>query len=66
MNIMTISIAICDEGSLYASLTYYRRFVGLHLTISPSIWSELPYGEIHILASAANRFHNLVRIENEM
>lgn len=63
MNIMTISLAICDEGNLYESLRYYRRFVAVHLTISPSIWSELPYEDIRILASAANKFQDLVRID---
>lgn len=66
MNTMTISLAICDEGSLYETLRYYRRFVGVHLTISPSIWSELPYEEIRILANAANKFHSLVKIENDI
>lgn len=60
---MKIIIIISDEGSLYASLNYYRRFVGLHLTFSPSIWSQLPYEEIRVLANAANKFHTLVRIE---
>lgn len=62
MNIMTINLSICDEGSLYAHLLYYRRFVGVHLTISPSIWTQLPYEEIRVLANAANKFHHLIII----
>ena len=62
MNIMTVSLTISDEGSLYASLKYYRKFIGVHLTISPSIWTQLPYEEIRILANAADKFYMLVEV----
>lgn len=60
MNFMNVNLTISDEGSLCANLKYYRRFVGVHLTISPSIWSVLPYEEICTLARAANKFHYLI------
>lgn len=60
MNFMDVNMRISDEGSLCSNLKYYRRFVGVHLTISPSIWSVLPYEEICILARAANKFHHLL------
>lgn len=55
-------IPISDEGSLHANLKYYRHFVGLHLTFRRSSWSQLPYEEICILASAANKFQELIDV----
>jgi hypothetical protein len=61
MALMNVNVTIYDEGSLSAHLKYYRRYTGLHLTFKRSIWSELPFDEIHTLVSAANKFQHLIK-----